>query len=411
MKIINSNIAFQAGFLGMLTVMLAQGAGNVHEVELACRHQLRVIHQAISYYVEANDTLPSELGDLVEEYIQPSLILCPAAKFSGETGVHDEGLKAPSKIDGRVWGYKYEFSSHGDNNYNDSAGRRFNWLQFKWKQFSSVARDWVPLVRCDKHADALSNRQHNHLNLSITGKVYSSPTYWEYMFPEIIPAEYLSPDLIEFSVQPLSEYMVARSLQATVEMIDLRPYCNAMLEHPWIFSKWGQESDLFSKRYPDGLIRMGDIAFDVAGLIQLRGSLVEDIQKGYTYKAYPKAKMDIKIDTRFSALHVLGGVLFSAEPGEVAALLELVSDDGKVVGTIKWEYGKDVVSIFSESRDSSNSKVIWREEVEHYEQPLDAKLFHMRFANPVPDVHISRIHFRAGDSPASPFIAGLTWVP
>ena len=388
-----------------------QKAAEVHEVELVCRQQLRVIHEAITYYVEANDTLPPELGDLAGDYIQPGMLICPAAKSSGETGVDNQGLIVSSKVDGRVWGYKYEFSTGVDRKFQDSAGRLFNWLQFKRKQFASNARDWVPLVRCDKHGDALSDLKHDHLNLSITGKVYSSPIYWEYMYPEIIPSPYLSPDLIEFSEKPLSDYMVPRSLLATIEMIDLRPYCNAMLEHPWIFGNWGQEMDGFSEKYPDGFVRTGDIAFDVPGLIQLRGSMVDDHHKGYTYNAYPEAEMNILIDARFSVIHVLGGVLFSTEPGEVAAVMDLVSDDGEVVGAINWEYGKDVASIFSKERNTSNFQVIWREEVQHLEKKMDSKLFHMQFANPAPDVHISKIHFRAGDSPASPFIAGLTWEP
>lgn len=411
MKIIKPSFSFVVGLTALLLGVSGQKADEVHEVELACRHQLRVIHEAITYYVEANDTLPPELGDLVGDYIQPGMLLCPAAKTSGETGVDNQGLIVSSKEDGRLWGYKYEFSLNGDFNTNDSRDRVFNWLQFKRKQFASNARDWVPLVRCDKHGDALSDRKHDHLNLSITGKVYSSPIYWEYMYPEIIPSPYLSPDLIEFSEKPLVEYMVPRSLQASMEMVDLRPYCNAMLEHPWIFGGWGQEMDGFSAKYTDGFLRIGDIAFDVPGLIQVQGSMVDDPHKGYTYNAYPEAKMDILIDARFSVIHVLGGVLFSTEPGEVAAVMDLVSDDDEVVGAIKWEYGKDVVSIFSEGRNTSNFQLIWRETVRHQEKQMDARLFHMRFANPAPDVHISKIHFRAGDSPASPFIAGLTWEP
>jgi len=377
-----------------------------------CCRQMSVIHEALLYYMAANDDLPADLGDLVGDYLQPEMLHCPTTGETGQTGVSNAGLRNYSDLDGRVRGYKWELTKHRSNTVPDGRGGQWLWHDFKKRQFESQARDWMPVIRCDKHGDVLASKKHNHLNLTITGRIYSSPVYWESLFPDIIPYSYLSPFLVQFSGEPLHTIMRPRSSVATSDMIDLRLHCNAMLEHPWFTRVWGQEFDEFGKHLSDGLFRYGDIAFDVSGIIQLNGALADNSEHGHTATYWPKEKDDIMIDTKFNRLHVIGGGGYMAPLSEEVAFLDLIGSDGEVLVALPWIFGEDIHSTFSASNGDPllvrNVKVAWQEEAAVYGITRNVMLFYMSFENPVPDKLVSSLRFRAGDHYFSPFIAGMT---
>lgn len=383
------------------------------ELEVDCRNQLRIIHEALMYYQDATDgELPNQLGELVGDYIAPEILYCPAARSKGETHSGKAGLIDLSSIDGRIKGYKWEF---GVDDYTklDSRGHAYRWMDFKKKQLKTIVGEWVPMVRCEHH----TSKEHpeKRLNLAYNGKIYISKLYWECEFTHLIPFQYLTADLIEFAMQPLTSKMRKRSDKATPLMLDLRPYANALPEHPWIWGHWEEEMDEFPSVHSDGLFTNAGIQFDVSGLIQLGGKLSHNMEQSFVIKYFPDESKLIQVPSPFSKIHILGGVIYKSDLGAKVAFLELISKDGMVLSSIPWEYGSDVVDIYQSNNAGrlvkNRYEIVWTEDLMRRGKHSSANLMQMKFNNPIPAQDIAFIRLKAGDHYSSPFILGLTLEP
>ncbi len=380
------------------------------QLEAACRSQLRIIHEALTYYREATDgELPNQLGELVGDYLAPEILHCPAARLKGATDSGNAGLIDLSASDGRIRGYKWELAV---DSYvrTDTKGRPYQWMDFKKHQLMTAAGEWVPLVRCEHHMTP--ENPEKRVNLAAGGAIYESKLYWESLFTHLVPFQYNLPDLIEYALQPLTHFMPKRSKEADSSMVDLRPYANAMLEHPWIWGNWGEEMDEFSNELSNGIFSASGVNFDVSGIIQLGGKLSDDWEKSFVYKYFPEESKLIEVPQSFKTIHVLGGVVFASEIGAKVAFLELISKDGVVLSSIPWEYGFDVIDMFHldklDNEFIAGFQVVWTEDLIRRGKPAKGGLIQMEFRNPVPDENVAYIRLKAGEHFSSPFIAGLT---
>ena len=286
-------------------------------------------------------------------------------------------------------------------------------MDFKKQQLKTPVGIWVPLVRCEHHSSEQAPEK--RLNLSLNGNIYSSKLYWESEFVHLIPAQYLTQDLVEFSIKPLKSFMRTRSTNATPYMLDLRPYANAMPEHPWIWGNWGEEMDEFSQSLTDGTFTSFGVDFEISGLIQLNGILGKQWLKSFVRENFPRESGLIQVPSKFHKIHILGGTVFVSEIGAKVAFLDLISADGTTLASIPWEYGSDVIDIFLAAEISkvlaTRGKIAWKEEVRFRGVDKTVSIFQLEFVNPVIDQDIAFVRLRSGNHISSPFLLGLTLEP
>ena len=122
---------------------LAQDAKDAKGIA-ACRENLRQIKLAREKYRAANaDTDPQWLSELVPEYLDKKVLLCPADATTGVPGVLTERASDPTL----PCSYLYEMRP------SKKADQEILWMQ---------EGDMTPIVRCE----------HHRLNLSVAGKIY-----------------------------------------------------------------------------------------------------------------------------------------------------------------------------------------------------------------------------------------------
>jgi tetratricopeptide (TPR) repeat protein len=133
---------------------------RIPEESQACVVNLQKIYQAIKQYEKEKGTLPNWLSDLVPDYLDKELLLCPS---------HPDRVKAAYYPDPYLpCSYDYEFSPTLMSN----GLTCWDWKIQQWVQYGDV----VPVVRCFNHGNDTV------LNLSVGGQIYWSALVWESLF-------------------------------------------------------------------------------------------------------------------------------------------------------------------------------------------------------------------------------------
>ena len=136
----------------------------------ACTKNLEKINAAVEAYRKDNHDDPNWLSDLVPKYLaDTNVLICPVTTRTGlqsAFGVLDPKIHSS---------YLYEFTPVDIPEVVKGAwpGPKMTMRQWKRQQMK-LAGSEVPLVRCLLHEPAL--------NLSVGGKVYESPVFWELNF-------------------------------------------------------------------------------------------------------------------------------------------------------------------------------------------------------------------------------------
>ncbi|MGI9240924.1 MAG: hypothetical protein ACR2RV_08985 [Verrucomicrobiales bacterium] len=380
------------------------------EDEEVCRRNLHRIGDAIqSYRIKSDGAFPDDLGHLLGEYLSDSdVFLCPVAKRVGEFGVKGENLRDPKGES--ISSYTWELSPITEFPLDD--GEKISSRDFKMLQMQTAVGAKVPILRCDRHPD-------KWLNLTALGEVYESGQMWESMWVDRVALPYLIPAAVNQSTRPLSERLRPRPPSATARMLDLRPWCNARLEDPWIGWRDGEELTEFVEGLEgDGLFLHDGVSFDPAGLIQLGGTPSE---KHHDVPHYPTSVPPVTIGQKFSQMHLLCGLAFASPEGSVVAKLHLHhrAVDGRTpaVTTIPWRYGIDVANLgFPMDGDpelsSSASSVAWTGFCELSRRfDLKARIFHLVVENPLPEIEVESFDFEGGLEQSAPFILAVTLAP
>ena len=109
-----------------------------------CRENLRQIKRALEDYRTSNaDADPQWLSELVPQYLEKNMLLCPMDATGGNPGVLTEGASDPTL----PCSYLYEIRP------SEKADQQLFWTQ---------TGGMIPIVRCE----------HHRLNLSLNGKLY-----------------------------------------------------------------------------------------------------------------------------------------------------------------------------------------------------------------------------------------------
>ncbi|MGD0261857.1 MAG: hypothetical protein ABSD29_18975 [Verrucomicrobiota bacterium] len=147
----------------------------------ACKKNLEKINAAIEAYRKDHHDVPNWLSDLVPKYLpDTNLLVCPVTTRTGQQspfGVLDPKIYSS---------YLYEFTPTPIPEVVKGAwpGPQMTMREWKRQQMKLVGPE-VPLVRCLLHEPAL--------NLSLGGKVYESPVFWELNFTNVAKLEAFSP--------------------------------------------------------------------------------------------------------------------------------------------------------------------------------------------------------------------------
>ena len=147
----------------------------------ACKKNLEKINAALEAYRKDHHDVPNWLSDLVPKYlVDTNLLVCPVATRTGQQSPF-------GVLDPKVYSsYLYEFTPTPTPDVVKGAwpGPAMTMREWKRQQMKLVGSE-VPLVRCLLHEPAL--------NLSIGGKVYESPVFWELNFTNVAKLEAFSP--------------------------------------------------------------------------------------------------------------------------------------------------------------------------------------------------------------------------
>jgi hypothetical protein len=135
-----------------------------------CTKNLEKINTAIEAYRKDSKDVPNWLSDLVPKYLaDTNVLICPVTTRTGlqsAFGVLDPKIHSS---------YLYEFTPTHIPEVVKGAWPGPKMTMREWKrQQMKLAGSGVPLMRCLLHEPAL--------NLSVGGKVYESPVFWELNF-------------------------------------------------------------------------------------------------------------------------------------------------------------------------------------------------------------------------------------
>ena len=314
-------------------------AATSAEATQKCRQQLKLLAEALgNYRQDHNGAFPSRLRDLCPKYVpDESLLRCPAAVQRGTAGTANPNLIVPGEGDGSVVGYTWEMSPEDPPGW-DGQGFGMSFAKFKELQRKSLVGKHFPVIRCSHHgADTF-------LNLAVDGQIYESGLYWECNYVDQLPAMRLAPVLVELADQPMSALLQPRPAEAIDSMLNLRPWCNARFQDPWVMSDLKMEQFQPDQELGRGVMTNRGVGFDPAGIIQLNGKLnPAGDWHGFSRLAYPTAVKSITIQRSFRVMHVLGAVQFEDPFGTRVGTVE-IHRTGSRPEKWTWRYGVDVLN-------------------------------------------------------------------
>lgn len=260
LAVATATAAEPAARLARTNTPAAKQPGRAAEEKRACTKNLKTIYAAIEAYQIDRRDLPNWLSDLVPQYLpDASTLICPVCRRTGET-------EAPPLADPRLpCSYIFEFCPLPlrPNASGDSGHTRREWRR---RQMGLIGAQ-VPLVRCRHHRPVL--------NLSFDGKVYESPPRWELLFTNRVSAADLTvARLFVGEVESPAKgkkkggarRFPARDPRAGKGLLNLTRFYNTQLNWAGPAKKGNALAAL-----PKGLQTFGGVAFDVRGMIRLRG--------------------------------------------------------------------------------------------------------------------------------------------
>jgi len=201
----------------------------------------------------------------------------------------------------------------------------------------------------------------------------------------------------------LSKLIPPRFRQASPELIDLTDYYNAALGQVWHPSSGGVSGN--SLDIVPGLLLLGDVIFDVRGIVQLSGRQLQADGGNY-----PREIPRIHVGMACRQIHFLQACGWtSPENTRIGSYVAHYADGHEA--TIPIVYGDDVRD-WSASSDHSATLtrgiVVWRDT---NRASLHIRLFKTTWVNPTPEVEISSLDYRSAMADSAPFLVALTAEP
>jgi len=198
-----------------------------------------------------------------------------------------------------------------------------------------------------------------------------------------------------------SKFIPTRLPQAPAECVDLTEYYNAALLQTWHPGMPNNSLDML----PPGLLQLGEVVFDVRGIIQLSG---RDLRNAGG--RYPEQINGIKVGKLCRQLHFLHAAGWHSPDGtRIGSYVVHYADEQEQI--IPVVYGEDVRD-WNGSNDMStevpHGQVVWSA---INNAGLHVRLFKTTWVNAMPEKEIVSIDYSSAMANAAPFLVGLTAQP
>ena len=366
------------------------------EEKESCTRNLRVIFDAIQAYQFDHKDLPNWLSDLVPDYLSDgNVLICPVCRRTGQT---EQPPLADPKL---ACSYVFEFSPVpiGSITGEPKHTRR----EWKRRQMGLVGSG-VPLVRC---------RHHNPmLNLAFNGNIYESPPQWELLFTNRVRAAELTVRAI-FGPEAIDDPVATPSVsaagpqaagpeQGSGSTIELTDFYNSKLQEAW----QGKPGDDLSA-LPEGRQIFGGIAFDVRGIIQLKG-------KSSSLSRFPAEVKGIPVHRRCQHLYFLHAATVTglAQEGEQIGSYVLHLPSNQMTLEIPIYYGRSVRDWHQEKVEpgpEKELKVAWKgQNAATKTTGKQIRLFVTTW-NLAPGVEIDSVDFVSAMRTTAPFLLAMSF--
>jgi len=195
-----------------------------------------------------------------------------------------------------------------------------------------------------------------------------------------------------------------RSNQANHDMVDLSSYYTASLDDDWLGKEGSNLTSL-----PKGIQAFAQVAFDVRGLIQLKGSTTNK-ETGLSLSREIKG---IQIKYKGSKIHFLHGTSWSAREGQRIGMYVLNYENGQSVN-IPILYQRQVTDWVAKQGDPipTDADIAWTgENAASKKLGYNIRLYRYTVNNPYPDLEIQTIDFVSEMTKSAPFLVAITIEP
>ena len=360
--------------------------------QVACEGQMNFIYLAIQEYQKQYQKLPSQLSELVPEFISDGKkLICPFIWATGNVKNWREGLRTVPVFGDPVCTYGYEFSLkpvHHDST-NIYTCRDYKSRQMEVMGFS------VPIVSCHAHKPVL--------NLGYDGSIYQSHGEWEDIFvthKEDAPfLHHVAWMLIRSREQIMQRLIHPRQSPLDPRQLDLSTNYNALLTHLYQVGAGGN----LLVTCPEGLQTFGGVGFDIRGLIQLTA---RDFPLSFPVKVEA-----IKVEQKCARIHFLHGTAFGAAPTQPVATFVMHLADGSQ-SELPILYGKDVKARWFDARQKAeleNPKPAWVSPADKVGTAgRSLRLYQTAWQNPHPEIGVDRIDLVSEMTAAAPFVVAIS---
>jgi hypothetical protein len=370
------------------------------EDSVACGARLRRIMEALDWYRRRHGgAVPESLSALLGGYLDDETILkCPYVERTGRSKGWRYGFRDEVWSD-RQTSYAYEFSGSALPIYD---GQVTTLHEYKRRQMALVRERGgdggvVPIVRCFAHRPVL--------NLSYGGVVYPSDFHWEEL-PEIVK---LGIDHHELIPEALFEEEIRTGMRSLdfptrdpscgVVQLDLGRHYNARLTVSWHPGTPGNDLSAL----PRGFVRLGEVRYDVRGVIQLKGTRL--------LSPFPERVNGIPVGQECRRIHFLHATAYRMSPGTQIGHYLIRYVDG-AEDEIPILYGRDVEDWWFEpgvAGAGASSEVAWTgENAAARQRGRKIRLFHTCWDNPRGEVQIESLDFVSALTESGPFLVGVT---
>jgi hypothetical protein len=200
--------------------------------------------------------------------------------------------------------------------------------------------------------------------------------------------------------QELAGHIPPRNPRAAPGMLDLTPFYNLALSDPLADDIHGISRRSFSE-LSGGLQRLGEVEFDVRGLIQLSTYQMA----AFGVRPLPDQVTGIPVERPFQRLHLLHGTSGVVLPDgtEIATLVLHYADGSKHQISIR--YGQDVRDSSAEPDSQAGAMAAWTGKTEDGEE---IHLYRSTWENPQPGKVLASIDIVSAMTDASPLIVAIT---
>ncbi len=199
----------------------------------------------------------------------------------------------------------------------------------------------------------------------------------------------------------------ARDAKAGPRLIDLTGKYNGVLTEPWHPDANGLPAGAnHLGSLPRGVQKLGDVDFDVRGVVQVTGTQAE-----FAGAAFPDAVTGIKVGRKCKRLHFLHATGWRAEEGTTIGQYVLHYAEGETA-RLNIVYGVDARDWWvsgNEPKEAKSAKVAWSGSNPASEAAgTSVRLFKRTYENPRPELRLETLDLVSSQADSAPFLVALT---